>query len=307
MHAALLFPGQGAQRPGFLHRLPAHPLVRVTLDEAAAALARDIGSLDDPVSLRETGAVQLATVIAGVASARALAAEGLLAQAVAGLSVGAFTAAVTCGVLGFPDALRLVAMRGEAMARAAPHGYGMTAILGMGERDVRALVARVSERVPLYLASVNAPGEVVVSGSEAALAAAAEAAQALGASAQRLNVSIPSHCPLMEEVSQELRAALAEVSLSPPRLAYVNNHRARIAANAADVAEDLIFNVSRTVRWHDSMTLLHELGYRLFIETPPGHVLTDLVGATLPNVRTVALDEAPLATAVILARRAPGA
>jgi malonate decarboxylase epsilon subunit len=306
MHTALLFPGQGAQRPGFLKRLPEHPAVRATLAEAAQVLERDVDRLDEPAVLQSTAAVQLGTVIAGVAAARALEAEGVTADAVAGLSVGAYAAAVTCGAIAFADALGLVSLRGEAMARAAPHGYGMTALLGIGERSARALVARVGARLPLYLASINAATEVVVSGTDAALAAAAEAAHAAGASAQRLNVSIPSHCEIMQEVSTVLSEAMAPVSLEQPRLPYISNHRARVASSAAEVAEDLILNVSRTVRWHDSMRLLHELGCRLYVEMPPGHVLTALVTASLADVRAVALDDTPLPTALTLARRAPG-
>jgi malonate decarboxylase epsilon subunit len=304
MQTALLFPGQGAQRPGFLERLPDHPAVRATLTEAADVLDRDVHRLDEPAALQSTAAVQLATVIAGVAGARALEAEGLTADAVAGLSVGAFAAAVASGAITFADALRLVSLRGEAMARAAPHGYGMTAILGIGERSARALVARVGARLPLYMASVNGPAEVVVSGTDAALAAAAEAAHAAGASAQRLNVSIPSHCEIMQDVSVALGEAMAAVRLAQPRVPYISNHRARVAGSARQVAEDLVLNVSRTVRWNDSMTLLQELGCRLYVEMPPGHVLTGLVSASLAEVRAVALDDTPLTTAVTLARRA---
>ena len=305
MQTALLFPGQGAQRPGFLKHLPEHPAVHATLAEAARVLERDVRALDEASALTSTVAVQLATVISGVAAARALEAEGVVADAVAGLSVGAFAAAVSCGALSFADTLRLVSLRGESMARAAPHGHGMTAILGMGERDARALVARVSAQLPLDLASINGPAEVVVSGTDAALTAAAQAAQAAGASAQRLQVSIPSHSAIMQPVSQALREAIAAVKLAPPRVPYVSNHRARVAVSAAEVAEDLVLNVSRTVRWHDSMTLLHELGCRLYVEMPPGHVLTTLVAASLPDVRVVALDGEPLAMALTLARRAP--
>jgi malonate decarboxylase epsilon subunit len=305
MRVALLFPGQGAQRPGFLERLPRHSAVQATLDEAARTLGRDLSGLDDAVALQSTGAVQLSTVIAAVAASRALLAEGVMPDAVAGLSVGAFAAAVTCGSVTFSDALRLVSLRAESMARAAPRGSGMTALLGLTERDARGLVARVSERFPLYLASVNAPTEVVVSGGDAALAAAAAEAQALGGSARRLQVAIPSHCPIMAGVSQALRNALSALQVSQPQLPYVTNTRARVAAGAAEVAEDLSLNVSRTVRWHDSVTLLYELGCRLYIESLPGEVLSTLVMAAFPEARAVALDSVPLATAVTLARRAP--
>lgn len=303
MGTALLFPGQGAQRPGFLGRLPPHPAVSATLEEAARVLGRDLAGLDDATALQSTVAVQLAVTIAGVATARALIAAGLTPQAVAGLSVGAFAAAVTCGTVTLADALSLVNLRAQSMARAAPRGHGMMALLGVTERQALGLVARVSERVPLYLASVNAPSEVVVSGADAALAAAAEEARASGASARRLHVAIPSHCPIMAGVSGELRTAMSAIRLARPHLPYVSNTRARVATEAGEVAEDLILNVSRMVRWHDSVTLLFELGCRLYIESPPGQVLSALVAASFPEARAVALDEVPLATAVTLGWR----
>jgi malonate decarboxylase epsilon subunit len=248
--------------------------------------------------------VQLTTVIAGVAVGRALLAAGLEADAVAGLSVGAFAAAVVSGTLELAAALGLVELRGAAMAEAVVGGHGMTAILGLSERDARALVARVASRVPLYLASINGPGEVVVSGSDAALTLAAQEARAAGAAARRLRLTTPSHCALMEGVSAKLRTALQPVPLARPRLPYVSNHRARLAREAAEVAEDLILNVSRTVRWHDSVTLLYELGCRVFVETPPGTVLSGLVRDSFPEARALALEEVPLTTAVALARGA---
>ncbi|HYL00850.1 MAG TPA: acyltransferase domain-containing protein [Steroidobacteraceae bacterium] len=304
MRLALLFPGQGTHTPGFLGRLPAHPAVEATLEEAARALGAGAGWLDSAAALESTAAVQLTTVIAGVAMARALAAEGVEPDAVAGLSVGAFAAAVVSGVLAFPEALALVKLRGAAMAEAVPYGHGMSALLGLAERDARALVARVSVRAPLYLASVNGPSEVVVSGSDAALELAAAEAQAAGAAARRLRLAIPSHCPLMESVSGRLRTALQGIALRAPRAAYVSNVRARVAHQAREVQEDLIENVSRTVRWHDSVTLLSELGCRTFIETPPGTVLSRLVKDAFPEARALALEEVPLATAVALAARA---
>jgi malonate decarboxylase epsilon subunit len=302
MHVALLFPGQGAQTPGFLRRLPQHPAVEATLGEAARVLGMDLGQLDDAPALESTGAVQLGTVIAGVAVARALEAEGLRADAVSGLSVGAFTAAVACGALGFAAALELVRVRGESMARAAPRGYGMAAILGLGERAATELIARVNAQTPLYLAGVNAPTETVVSGADAALEHAIAAAHDAGGRGVRLRVSTPSHSPLMAQVSVRLREALQGIALAAPRMPYVSNHRARVARTGAEVADDLALNVSRTVRWHDSVTLLYELGCRVYIEPPPGKVLSDLVRASFPDVRVVALELAPLASAVAAAR-----
>jgi malonate decarboxylase epsilon subunit len=301
MRIALLCPGQGTQTPGFLARLPAHAAVTATLAEAGAVLGPEAECLDTAAALATTPAVQLTTVIAAVALARALAAEGVRADAVAGLSVGAFAAAVACEALGFPQALALVKLRGEAMAGAAPNGHGMAAILGLSERDARALIERSGAGAPLYLASVNGPSEVVISGADAALERAGRAAQAAGASVRRLRVSTPSHCPLMAGVSERLRAALQGSAIRDPRVPYVSNTRARAAYTAAEVAEDLILNVSRTVRWHDSMTLLYELGCRLFIETPPGSVLAHLVKDSFPEARALALEETAIASVAALA------
>lgn len=305
MRVALLFPGQGAQTPGFLRRLPRHPAVSATLTEAQQILNLDLEAIHGAPALQSTDAVQLGTLIAGVATARALFAEGFAVDAVAGLSVGAFAAAVACEALGFEDALRVVRLRGEAMAASAPAGFGMAAILGLPERGVLELVGRVSQRLPLYLASVNAPTEIVVSGADAALALAAEEARAHGAAIRPLRVSIPSHCPVMDGVSVRLRTALAGVSLKDPHVPYISNHRARLALSAAEMAEDLILNVSRPVRWHDSMRLLYELGCRVYVESPPGQVLSRLLEASFPDCRAVAVEDTPLEGAVRLARARP--
>jgi malonate decarboxylase epsilon subunit len=302
MHVGLLFPGQGAQTPGFLHRLPQHPAVGTTLAEAAKVLGMDLEGLDSAQALDSTVAVQLGTVVAGVAVARALEAEGLRPDAVAGLSVGAFSAAVACGALGFAEALGLVRLRGESMLRAAPRGYGMAALLGLGERTVTALIARVNAQTPLYLAGVNAPTETVVSGGDAALERAIAGAHEAGGRGVRLRVSTPSHSPLMQPVSVRLREQLQGMRLAAPRVPYVSNHRARLARTGAEVADDLALNVSRTVRWHDSVTLLYELGCRVYIEPPPGKVLSNLVRASFPDARAVALELTPLASAVAAAR-----
>lgn len=302
MQVALLFPGQGTHTPGFLGRLTPHPAVRATLAEAVAVLGPGALQLDSAASLESTAAVQLSTVIAGVAVARAVSAEGLSFDAVAGLSVGAFAAAVASGALSFPEALTLVKLRGESMAQAVPRGFGMTALLGLSERDALALIARVGARAPLYLASVNARSEVVVSGSESALELAAGEARAVGAAARRLRLTIPSHCPLMDGVSRRLRAAMQSRALRPPLVPYVSNHRARLTREPAEIAEDLILNVSRTVRWYDSVRLLYELGCRRFFETPPGAVLSNLVKDAFADVRAVALEDTPLATAIAIAR-----
>lgn len=305
LRSAFLFPGQGAQTPGFLHALPDHDAVRVTLQDARDVLQFDPGALDSAAALNSTVSVQLGVLIAGVAYARVLAAYGAASDAVAGLSVGAFTAAVVSGALDFGAALRLVRLRAEAMEQAyGQSGYGMLAILGLREAAVQTLVAGIARPdTPLYLASVNAPAEIIVAGSDAALTAAGEAASHVGARARRLCVSVPSHGPLLDEVSARLREAMREVRLERPRVPYVGNVRARVLSSGADIAEDLILNVSHTVRWHESVTLLYELGARLFIEAPPGHALSNLVKNECPQVRALAASDAQLDSVLHLAHQ----
>src|ERR1700754_1039536 len=124
MTVAFLFPGQGAQTCGFLHALPDHPSIRETLSEAGQLLQRDVLLLDTEAELGTNSSLQLATFIAGVATTRALRAEGVTPDFVAGLSVGTFAAAVASGALRFAEALSLVSFRARLMAEAYPQGYG---------------------------------------------------------------------------------------------------------------------------------------------------------------------------------------
>jgi malonate decarboxylase epsilon subunit len=304
MNIAYLFPGQGAQTPGFLHRLPKHPAVNATLQEAAAVLGRDVMSLDGAAALTSTVAVQLSVLIAGVAVMRALAQEGLQIDAAAGLSVGAFGAAVTCGVLSFADALPLVKLRGECMQQAYPRGYGMAAIVGLSEQQVGAIVERVGGAgAQLYIANINAPTQIVVSGADHALDEAVKAARRCGARAERMAVSVPSHCPLLDAVAERLAAAMGAIELHDPKPPYVSNRRARLVAAAEGVRDDLIHNVSNAVRWHDSVTLLYELNTRLFIEPPPGQALSRLAQQAFAEVRALAVEDVQLDSIVLLAQR----
>jgi malonate decarboxylase epsilon subunit len=298
MHTAFLFPGQGAQTPHFLHALPEHEVVREAFAEAEQTLGLHPNELDSVVALRSTVAVQLATLIAGVAYARVLATRDACPDAVAGLSVGAFTAAVASDALGFSDALRLVRLRAESMERfyGQGAGYGMIAVLGLRQRAVQGLIDRSSRSAaaPLYVASINSPTEIILAGSDSALEEAAEEAARIGARSRRLNVSVPSHGPLLESVSARQRAAMSEIRLNTPRVPYVSNTRARAVYRANEVAEDLALNVSRMVRWHDSVTLLYESGVRVFIEVPPGRTLTALMQDEFPEARVWAAADTEL-------------
>lgn len=302
MSVAFLCPGQGAQTPGFLHRLPQDAEVGRTLREATRALGGDALALDEPEALRSTIAVQLGTVVAGVAVGRALAARGAAADAFAGLSVGAFSAAVLAGSLQLRDALRVVRLRAEAMEAAFPHGFGLAAVVGLAERAIAEIVASTtSPAAPVYLANLIGPVQMVIAGADAGLERALARAAAAGAQrAERLPVAVPSHCELLHPVAAELAEALRTVSLAPPRGTYVTNLRARATLDPETIREDLALSVERPVRWHDMTRLLFEMGTRLFVEVPPGQVLTGLAEASFAEARAVAAAETPLDTIAVL-------
>jgi malonate decarboxylase epsilon subunit len=302
---AYLFPGQGAQTAGFLHRLPQHPAVSATLDEAATVLGMEVLSLDSAAALTSTVAVQLSLLIAGVAVTRALASEGLRVDAAAGLSVGAFGAAVACGALSFADALPLVKLRGECMEQAYPRGFGMAAITGLDEQQVSAIVARLGgAAAPLYIANINAPTQIVVSGADRALDAAVETARRAGARrAERMAVAVPSHSPLLDAVARRLAAAMTTVEVHDPQRLYISNRRARAVHDAQGVRDDLIQNVANPVRWHDSVSVLYELDVRLFIEPPPGQALSRLAQQAFTEARAIGVEDWQLDSVVLLAKR----
>ncbi|MDF9903877.1 UNVERIFIED_ORG: malonate decarboxylase epsilon subunit [Pseudomonas reinekei] len=296
MSSLLVFPGQGAQQPGMLARLP-----RETLNEASDWLGEDVTQLDSAEALRSTRAVQLCLLIAGVAASRQLA---MAPDYVAGLSIGAYPAAVVAGALGFSDALHLVSLRGELMQQAYPQGYGMTAIIGLELALVDDLLAQVhSADAPVYLANINADNQVVIAGSDAAMKAVAELAKGCGAGlAKRLAVSVPSHCPLLEVPAQRLAEAFARVALQTPKVGYLSGSRARPLIKPEALRDDLAFNMCRIVDWRGTVQSAYERGVRLQIELPPGAVLTGLARRVFEQGTVIAFDGARLDTLQALMR-----
>ena len=275
MSVLFTFPGQGAQKAGMLHTLPPHAETERTLAEATQALGRDVLALDDAEALRSTVAVQLSLLVAGVAMARVLAAHGAAPQMVAGLSIGAWPAAVTAGVLEFGDAVRLVELRARLMEDAYPAGYGMTAIGGLTRRQLEPLLAQAGG--PAYLANLNAPRQLVVSGSVPALDAVAALALSHGATrAERLAVPVPSHCPLLDEQARLLACACDQVPRRRPRLTYISSSAARALFDGDRIMADLAANMARPVLWADTLRHAWERGARAALEMPSGSVLTRL-------------------------------
>src|ERR1700747_313199 len=293
MSVAFLFPGQGSQVPGMLHALPDHPSIARTLDEVTEALGENVLQLDSPAALRSTVSVQLALLASGVAVARALIAEGVAPAAVAGMSAGAFAAAVVAGVLNLADGVRLLKLRAERMVELYPRGYGLAAIVGLSEKEIATLVEKTyTEQNPVYVANINAPRQIVIAGSYEGMDRVLEAARKRGArKAVRLAVSEPSHCPLLQPVADTLAKSLKAIHLQKPNFIYVGNVTGRALRSAEAISEDLASTIAHGVRWYDATTVLTELGCRLFLEMPPGHVLSQLGQEAFLDVRTLAVGE----------------
>jgi malonate decarboxylase epsilon subunit len=299
------FPGQGVQQPGMLHGLPDTPVVRACLDEAGAVLGEQVLALDSAEALQDTRDVQLCLLIAGVACARLLLQRGHRPDYVAGLSIGAYAAAVSAEALNFSDALRLVALRGELMQRAYPSGYGMTAILGLDLTSIERLLEQVnSAEMPVYLANINADNQLVIAGRHAAMAAVAERARTLGAGAVKpLAVSVPSHCALLAEPAAELAAAFAAVSLQRPRARYLSSSSARLISDPDTLRDDLAHNMCRVVDWHATLQTAVERGVRLHVELPPGTVLSGLARRLFEPGMAIAFQGSRLDTLDAMLRR----
>ncbi|MCP1439627.1 malonate decarboxylase epsilon subunit [Erwinia persicina] len=296
MKILLTFPGQGPQQPGMLQNLPQGEAI---LKEASEALNEDASALDSAEALRHTRAVQLCLLIAGVAHARELERQGLAFAMTSGLSIGAYPAAVVAGALAFDDALRLVALRGQLMEQAYPAGYGLTAIIGLTQSELEPLLGEES-----WLANINAERQLVIAGSEAAMQATAERAKAAGAQkTHRLAVSVPSHCALLAEPAAKLAEVFKAVTIVRPRRAWLSSSSGRVLWQPAQIADDLAYNMSRTVRWHEAMIAANERDVRLAIEVPPGAVLTGLTRQAFSEGEALSLEQGGYELALTLAKR----
>jgi malonate decarboxylase epsilon subunit len=300
MSSLFAFPGQGAQQVGMLHRLPegAGPL----LEEASDTLGHQGLGLDSEQALQSTRAVQLCLLLTGVAWARRLLQQSPAPDYVAGLSIGAYPAAVTAGALAFADAVRLVALRGELMQRAYPQGYGMTALSGLDLASVERLLVEAGGEV--YIANLNSENQIVIAGSEAAMAAVAQRARGLGQGvARRLAVSVPSHCPLLDAPAAELAEAFAAVELRRPIITYLSGSSARPIHDPQRLRDDLAGNMARVVDWRATLRNAYERGVRLHFEIPPGSVLSGLARQVFANGRVVAIESTRLDSVDALMRQ----
>jgi [acyl-carrier-protein] S-malonyltransferase len=281
----------------------AFPVARQTLEEADAALGRPLTRLlfEGPEEeLRITWNTQPAILATSVACLRVLAEQvPLEPRAMAGHSLGEYTALVAAGSVGFADALRVVERRGRFMQEAVPLGTGgMAAVLGLEADQVAAICAAVSrEGAVVEMANDNSPGQVVISGHTAAVEEASRRVKEAGAKRSvPLPVSAPFHCSLMVPAGERLAAVLAGVDVTSPRCPVVANVDAQPHGSAESVRERLTQQVSRPVRWQACVKALAALGTEVFVEVGPGKVLSGLVRRILPAA-TVANVEDPTSLA----------
>jgi len=292
MTIAAVFPGQGSQSVGMLLDMAAeHPSVRDLFGRASEAIGLDLWQIvaEGPVeSLNRTEVTQPALLTASVAVWEILSAGGLRASAMAGHSLGEYSALVASGAIDFEDAVRVVRRRGQLMQGAVAVGEGaMAAVLGLDEAEIASACASVDGVVTP--ANFNAIGQIVIAGSANAVALAAEACKGLGAKrVVMLDVSVPSHCPLMRSVEPELATVLQGVTLRLPGLPVFHNVDAQVSATTGELTERLVSQLANPVRWVDCVQALASRGVTKIIECGPGNVLSGLIKRIDRNIECVA-------------------
>lgn len=304
---AFVFPGQGSQSVGMLNGWADHPAAAEAVQEASDALGEDLGRLvrEGPQeALSLTTNTQPAMLVAGVAAWRVWRAEGgALPVAVAGHSLGEYSALVAAGVLTLAQAAPLVRLRAAAMQEAVPVGTGaMAAILGLDAARVAEVCLEVTQAMGAASGEVveavnfNDPAQTVIAGSKAAVDQACAALKAAGAKrALILPVSAPFHSSLMKPAAEKLRAALADTPLAAPQLDVVNNIDVAVAQDADGIRGALYRQAFGPVRWVECVQALKARGATHLVECGPGKVLAGLarridpalVGAPLYDLNTL--------------------
>jgi len=303
---AFVFPGQGSQSVGMLDAWGEHPAVRQTLAEASAALGEDLGALihaGPKEALELTTNTQPVMLTAAIACYNAWRAEGgAEPAAVAGHSLGEYTALVAAGALTLADALPLVRFRAQAMQQAVPVGAGaMAAILGLDAAAVAEVCAAVAAETGEVVspANYNDPKQTVIAGSKAGVDRACEQLKAAGAKrALLLAVSAPFHSSLMQPAAEALRERLKSVEIHTPRIPVVNNIDVAAPGDPDAIRDALYRQASGPVRWVEVVQALRARGLRHVLECGPGKVLAGLVRRIDGEIAsTTLLDPASLAEA----------
>jgi [acyl-carrier-protein] S-malonyltransferase len=289
---ALVFPGQGSQSVGMGRAFyDAVPEVRKVYDKAAAILGYDIAGLcfDGPADrLNLTEYTQPALLTVSIAALRTFEPAGIRSMAVAGHSLGEYSALVAAGGLTFEAAVSLVQKRGRYMAEAVPSGRGLVAaVLGVSKEVVTEACLEAASIGIVAPANFNCPGQIVIAGDKAAVERAIELAKAKGCrKAILLPVSVPVHTPLMQSAADRLARDVDGAVWADLRMPLVNNAEAKPLRLAADVKASVIRQLPSPVLWEDSIKVMQGMGVTTFIEVGPGTVLTGLVKRIVPEAKT---------------------
>ena len=317
---ALIFPGQGSQYVGMGQDVyEASPAAREIYRRAELAAGYDIKSLcfNGPAEvLNDTSNAQPAIVTTSIAILEALrerwAALGLNVspRLVAGHSLGEYSALVAAGILEFEEAVRLVKERGRLMKEAGESlPGGMAAVLGLDDGTLERVLERARALGIVYPANYNSPGQTVISGEIAALGAAMQMALAEGAKRViRLAVSIAAHSPVMQRAGEQFAEALARINLADARIPLVGNVTGQVISSAADIRLELEQQITKSVRWAQSVTEMMGQGVNTFVEVGPGQVLSGLVKRVNREVTALSIGDLKSLTAhapVLLPREEP--
>ena len=293
---AFIFPGQGSQKVGMGAELArAYPIADTVFQEADATLGRALSQLcfEGPEgTLRQTENTQLAILTCSVATLRVLEAFGIAPDAVAGHSLGEYSALVAAGVLEFTDALHLVHARARLMAEAGEGQQGtMAAILGMDTAQLQHLCDETEGTV--NIANYNCPGQLVISGEVDAVTHVVELAKAeIGARRCRLlPVSGAFHSPLMAPAQQQFGSALDSVTLYPPQVDIALNVTGEFVTDTDSIERLLFQQITQPVQWEKTLRTLEKTGITHFVEVGPGQVLSGLVKRTLSGSRTLNVED----------------
>lgn len=281
---AFVFPGQGAQHPGMGKELSDNfSVAREVFEEANDALGFDLAKMcyEGPEEdLKLTANTQPAILTMSVAALRVLQQEtDLVADYVAGHSLGEYSALVASGTLSFADAVRTVRQRGTFMQQAVPVGVGaMAAVLGVDAEVLEQICAEASQSEIVSPANFNSPGQIVIAGHAAAVDRAIALAKEKGAKkAMPLPVSAPFHCALMQPAGEQLKTVLDEINLEELLIPVVTNVEACANTDSSRVKSLLVTQVSAPVRWDSSVRYMIDQGVERFVEIGPGKVLCGLI------------------------------
>ena len=293
---AFIFPGQGSQQVGMGAELArAYPIANTVFQEADVALGRALSQLcfEGPEeALKQTENTQLAILTCSVATLRILKEFGITPNAVAGHSLGEYSALVAAGVLDFADALRLVHARASLMAEAAETQQGtMAAILGMETEQLQKLCDTAEGTV--NIANYNCPGQLVISGGVDAVNQVVSLAKAeIGERRCRLlPVSGAFHSPLMAPAQQKFGSVLDSVTLYLPKVDIVMNVTGEFVTDAENIRHLLFQQITQPVQWEKTLHTIEETGVTHFIEVGPGKVLSGLVKRTLSESSAVNVED----------------